>query len=36
MNLGWTAVSDNDDVATALDSEGHVVWLDLKAIRGLL
>jgi hypothetical protein len=36
MNLGWTTISDDNNVTVTLDSEGHIVWLDLRVVRDLL
>lgn len=36
MNLSWTTTADDSKVAAAVDTEGHVVWLDLELARELL
>jgi hypothetical protein len=36
MNLNWTTTADDNKVAAAVDTEGHVVWLDLELARELL
>ena len=33
MNLGWATVADDDKVAAAVDTEGHVIWIDLELAR---
>jgi len=35
-NRGWTTVSDDGNVATALDSGGGLFWIDLQAVRNVL
>jgi WD40 repeat protein len=35
MNLGWVTAADDGATAAAMDTEGHIVWLDLELAHEL-